>query len=196
MAALIVAGLGAALLYVIEKLSQVYEIPGAHTIAGIAIAGGLLAAAIVSARRTDMAIVILALTMSAISWVFALRSLPDFERYRPVRALSEVISRQAGPDARVGYFRTASPSMVFYLQRPIFEYYRPEELSEAMASGHDVYCLMSADDYELVKDVLGVPSIVLASRPTFQVKLGGILDRTRTPQVLLISNKLGARSSE
>jgi hypothetical protein len=125
-----------------------------------------------------------------------LLSLPNFEKYRPVRALSEVIARQATPDAKVGYFRIASPSMVFYLRRPVFEYYRPEELSEVMASGQDVYCLISADDYEVVKDILGVPTIVLASRPTFQVKLGGIFDRTMTPQVLLISNKLGARSSE
>jgi hypothetical protein len=55
---------------------------------------------------------------------------------------------------------------------------------------------MAADDYEAVKDVLGVPTIVLASRPAFQVKLRGIFDRTRTPQVLLISNKVGARRSE
>jgi 4-amino-4-deoxy-L-arabinose transferase-like glycosyltransferase len=195
-AALLVAGLGIALLYVIEKLSDVYQIAGAPMIAWMAIAGGLFAAVGVSARRADLGIVVLALTMAAISWVFVLLSLPNFERYRPVRALSEVIARQAGPDARVGYFRTASPSMVFYLQRPIFEYYRAEELSEAMASGQDVYCLIAAEEYESVKDVLGVRTIVLASRPIFQVKLGGIFNRTRTPQVLLISNKLGARSSE
>ncbi len=195
-AALLVAGLGASLLYVIEKLSQVYEIAGAQMIAYLAIAGGLFAAAVISAKRPDMAIILLALTLAAINWVFVLRSLPDFEKYRPVRALSEVIAGQAGPDARVGYYRTASPSMVFYLRRPIFEYYRPEELSELMASGEDVYCLMTAEDYEAVKGVLGVPTIVLASRPTFHVKLRSILDRTKTPQMLLISNKLGARTSE
>ena len=194
--ALLVAGLGVALLYVIAKISPVYEIAGAPMIAWVAIVGGLIAAAGVWARRAHMAIVIVALTMAAISWVFVLRSLPNFEKYRPVSALSEIIARQAGPDARVGYFRTASPSMVFYLQRPIFEYYRVEELSEAMGSGQEVYCLMAADDYEVVKDAIAVPTIVLASRPIFQVKLGGIFNRTRTPQVLLISNKLGARSSE
>ena len=194
--ALLVAGLGVALLYAIAKISPVYEIAGAPMIAWVAIVGGLIAAAGVWARRAHMAIVIVALTMAAISWVFVLRSLPNFEKYRPVSALSEIIARQAGPDARVGYFRTASPSIVFYLQRPIFEYYRVEELSEAMGSGQEVYCLMAADDYEVVKDAIAVPTIVLASRPIFQVKLGGIFNRTRTPQVLLISNKLGARSSE
>ena len=143
-----------------------------------------------------MAIVLLALTVTAIDWIFVLRALPDFEKYRPVRALSEVIAGKAGAGAMVGYYKTASPSMVFYLRRPIFEYYRPEELGEAIASGQEVYCLMAADDYEAVKDFLDVPTIVLASRPTFQVKLSGIFDRTKTPQMLLIANKVGARSSE
>ena len=195
-AALLVVGLGAGLLYVIERLSQIYEIAGARMIGCVAIAGGLFVAAVVLVRRADLAIILLALTLASINWVLVLRSLPDFEKYRPVRALSEVIAAQAGPDARVGYYRSASPSMVFYSRRSIFEYYRPEELSEVIASGQDVYCLMAADDYEAVKDVLGVPTIVLASRPTFQVKLSGIFDRTKTPQVLLISNKVGARSSE
>ena len=195
-AALLVAGMGAALLYVIHKLSQVYDVAGAQLIGCIAVVGGLCAAAVISLKRTDVGAVILALTLAAVNWVFVLRSLPDFEKYRPVRALSEVIVANAGPDAKVGYYRTASPSMVFYLRRPIFEYYRPEELSEAMSAGEDVYCLMTADDYEAIKDVLAVPTIVLASRPAFQVKLKGVFDRTKTPQMLLISNKLGARRSE
>jgi hypothetical protein len=131
----------------------------------------------------------------AANWVFALVALPDFERYKPVPEASELIRANAGQGALVGYYRFASPSMVFYLKRPIFEYYRQEQIKEALESGRDVYCLMSIQDYEALKQSLGVPTYVLASYPVFQVKLKGILDRAGLPQVVLISNKDGAVTS-
>jgi hypothetical protein len=125
------------------------------------------------------------------NWVFVLRTLPDFERYKPVRALCELISSRP-PDALAGYYRLASPSMSFYLRRPIFEYYSREEIDSALGSGKDVYCVMTAADYDSLKPQLGVPTYVLASRPMFQVKLKGLLDKVEPPQVVLISNANGA----
>jgi hypothetical protein len=120
-----------------------------------------------------------------------LRTLPDFERYKPVRSVCEAISSEASPDAQVGYYKTAYPSMAFYLRRPIFEYYDPVEIETAFTSGKEVFCLMTASDYATIKERLPAQTRVLASHPIFQVKLRSILDRVELPRVVLISNKGG-----
>jgi 4-amino-4-deoxy-L-arabinose transferase-like glycosyltransferase len=195
-ATLLVAGVGAGLLYVLSRLSPLYELAGAEMIGYLALAGGLIATVVFLLNKESLAVTLIALTLVAFNWVFVLRILPDFEKYKPVRALCEVIKGEARPEARVGYYRTASPSMVFYLQRPIFEYYQPEQLQEVFSLGEEVYCVMSEQDYEVVKDALPSPTIVLARRPSFQVKFRTILDSKETPQVLLITNKLGAKTPE
>jgi hypothetical protein len=136
--------------------------------------------------------VCLALSLIAANWTFTLAALPDFERYKPVPEACDLIRARASGEAMVGYYRFASPSMVFYLKRPVFEYYRREQLEEAFKSGKDVYCLISLQDYESLRESLGVTTYVLASYPVFQVKLKSILDRTALPQVVLISNIDGA----
>jgi hypothetical protein len=78
--------------------------------------------------------------------------------------------------------------MVFYLRRPIFEYYEQGELEAALSSGRQVVCLMRANDYEAIKANLPVKTRVLASHPIFQVKLTGVLGRAELPQVVLISS--------
>jgi 4-amino-4-deoxy-L-arabinose transferase-like glycosyltransferase len=190
------AGVGAGLLYALYGLSPIYELAGGEAIAYLAVAGGLIATAVLLLDRGRLAVTIIAFTFVGINWVFVVRTLPDFEKYKPVRALCEVIRGEAQPVARVGYYRTASPSMVFYLRRQIFEYYQPEQLQELFSMGEEVYCVMAEQDYEAVKDTIASPTIVLARRPTFQVKFKTILDGKKTPQVLLITNKLGAKTPE
>ena len=46
--------------------------------------------------------------------------LPALERFRPVKDLCRIIETQLDADDEAGYFRTALPSMVFYLQPPDF----------------------------------------------------------------------------
>jgi len=128
--------------------------------------------------------------------VFALWALPDFERFKPVRTLCEVIASEAGPDALVGYYRTAYPSMVFYLGRPIFEYYHQNEIETALFSGKEVFCVMTEGEYDALKARVPVQTRVLASHPIFQVKLNSILDRVELPHVVLISNKGGTSGSQ
>jgi hypothetical protein len=138
-----------------------------------------------------MAIVAIAFTVIISSWIFVTNTLPDFERFKPVRLLCDVIDRSAAPDSLVGYYRVASPSMVFYLRRQIFEYYNPQEVVQAFGSGKEAYCLMAMQDYEAMKGALPHSTYVLASHPVFQVKLRGIFDKVEPPQVVIISNKGG-----
>jgi 4-amino-4-deoxy-L-arabinose transferase-like glycosyltransferase len=190
------------ILLLFDTPGQPYKLAGTLLIGCAGIGGGMIAAGATLLRKNRLAILTTALTVIACNWMFVLRTLPDFERYRPVRALSEVIASEAGPDALVGYFRASYPSMVFYLRRPIFEYValggsaagrilEQHEIEAAFSSGKEVFCLMSANDYESIRTLLPSEAHVLASRPIFKVKLKGILDRGELPQVVLISNKGG-----
>jgi hypothetical protein len=182
---------GAFVIYLFGAEAQVYKLAGAAAIGYVAFAGGLMAMILAVFKRRFLVIAAIALTVIIFNWVFVTRTLPDFERFKPVRPFCEMIAQRAAPDSLVGYYRVASPSMVFYLRRPIFEYYKPEEIVQALMSGKEVYCLMLAQDYEAMKESLPVATYVLASRPVFQVKLKTILDMVEPPLVVIISNKGG-----
>jgi 4-amino-4-deoxy-L-arabinose transferase-like glycosyltransferase len=189
--ALIILLVGAAVLYLFG-LTPYYNLVGTKIIGVVAVVGGLAALAAALFRKRFAAIALTALAVVTMNWVFALRTLADFERFKPVRPFCALVEAEAGPDAMIGYYRFAAPSMVYYLRRPIFEYYRPEELQSAFSSGKAVYCLMTLQDYEAIKDSLPAPTYILASRPVFQVKLKVVFEKTEPPQVVLISNRDGA----
>jgi 4-amino-4-deoxy-L-arabinose transferase-like glycosyltransferase len=188
---LIILLIGAAALYLFG-LTPYYNLAGTKIIGVVAVAGGLAALAAALFRKRFAAIAMTALAVITMNWVFTLRTLADFERFKPVRPFCALVEAEAGPDAMIGYYRFAAPSMVYYLRRPIFEYYRPEELQSAFSSGKAVYCLMTLQDYEAIKDSLPAPTYILASRPVFQVKLKVVFEKTEPPQVVLISNRDGA----
>jgi len=96
----------------------------------------------------------------------------------------------------VGYYKTAYPSMVFYLRRPIFEYYEQREIEAAFLSGKEIFCMMTAVEYEAIKGRLPAETRVLASYPIFQVKLKSILERAEPPRVVLISNRGETNSTQ
>ena len=191
--ATIIALIGAGALYLFA-LTAHYNLAGARAMAVVAMAGAVAALAAALLKKQFVQIAITAAVFVTLNWVFALRTLPDFERFKPVRPLCEMIRSEAAADARVGYYRFAAPSMVYYLRRPIFECYRPEELRDIFSSGGEVYCLMTLQDYEAVKDSLPAPTYILASHPVFQVKLKVVLEKGEPPQVVLISNRDGASS--
>jgi 4-amino-4-deoxy-L-arabinose transferase-like glycosyltransferase len=186
-----IAGAGAVITYLFGQGTQPYEIGGANLIGWFAIVGGIAAVVALLTRRYRVSLLATALTVAGCNWVFVTSSLPDFERFKPVRSLCEVISSEAGPDALVGYYRAAYPSMVFYLHRPIFEYKHQEEIEAALSSDQEVFCLMSSSEFDVLQQ--RVPQTrVLASHPTFHVKLKVLLETAEPPRVVLITNKGGA----
>jgi 4-amino-4-deoxy-L-arabinose transferase-like glycosyltransferase len=182
---------GESVLYLFDEGAEAYRLAGVFAIGHAATAGGLIAALLAAFKNRFAAIAVIALTVITLNWIFVTYTLPDFERFKPVRPLCEMINRSASPDSLVGYYRVASPSMVFYLRRPIFEYYNPQEVVQAFDSGKEVHCLMAMQDYEALKGALPRSTYVLASHPVFQVKLRGIFDKVEPPQVVIISNKGG-----
>jgi hypothetical protein len=189
MMAVLISGAGGAILYLFGKGIQPYELAGASLIGCIALLGGLSSTGAVLLKKSRAALLTGALTLAACNWVFVLWTLPDFERFKPVRPACELIASEARPDALVGYYKTAYPSMVFYLRRPIFEYYEQADIEAAFSSGKEIFCLITAVEYEAIKARLPAQTRVLASYPIFQVKLKSVLERVELPQVLLISNK-------
>ena len=184
----LVAAIGAGLLAVVVVPGR-YELGGSLAVALMAIGGGLAAAAAAWRRRVAQSALALGTAFTLLSWMFVLVSLPDFERYKPVAPLVTIIKERAGADARIGYYRFAFPSMAFYMRRPVFEFFDVESLTRAFASGSEVYCLMTADDYAAVRDSLAGPTTVLARRPFFDVKVRTLLEGTALPEIVLVSNR-------
>jgi 4-amino-4-deoxy-L-arabinose transferase-like glycosyltransferase len=189
---IIIAAIGVGLVYLLTRSSADYQLDGARAAGLLAAGGGLLSLLLALVGRSQAAALALALTLIAFNWICVWRVLPDFERFKPVRPLCEIIEQEAPADALIGYYRFAAPSMVFYLRRQVFEHYQPAALLSAFESGRAVYCLMLADDYEQLKPQLPPQVGVLASRPLFQVKLKSILEKREPPRLLLITNKGGA----
>lgn len=185
--------IGAAVIYLFVY-TEAPPLAGTRAIGVALVAGGIIAAVLTISRKQFAAVLATAVAVIALNYIFVLRTLPDFERYKPARAFSNVIRSQASADALAGYYRFAAPSLVFYLRKPVFEYYDPEELRALFSAGRDVYCLIRDEDYEAIKGDLPT-TYILASRPVFQVKLKSIFERAERPQVLLISNRTGVAIS-
>jgi 4-amino-4-deoxy-L-arabinose transferase-like glycosyltransferase len=186
---LLLAAGGALILGLFVIGAPAYDLAGASTIAVVTLTGGAVAALVAMRGRAEAATLVLGATLVCFSWLFVLVALPDFERYKPVRPLAEIIRARAGPDATVGYYRFAVPSLAYYMRRPVFEYLDPSQLAAALAGGRPAYCLVAAHDLEPVRASLPDPVYILASRPMFDVKLAAVLRRDPLPRMLLVSNR-------
>jgi len=164
-----------------------YQLAGTRAVALMAVAGGAQVLMAAWRRRWRAGVLGLASALAAMSWVFVLVTLPDFERYKPVAPLVDIIKQRAAPRARIGYYRFAMPSMAFYLRRPVFESFDPDSVRSVFASG-EAYCLMTAEDYEAVKDLLG-PTYVIARRPLFDVRVRSLVEGRALPDILVVSNR-------
>ena len=192
-AGVLFAVLGAGVLYLLGGAGRVYAIEGV-TAAGIAVvAGGALAAILAATRRISMAVAVLAASLIVFNWIFVLRVLPSFERYKPVPPLSDYLRDRLQPDDRIAHFNVALPSMVYYLRHRVEPHYSPEGFVQALQSSDRVYGVVSARDYEGVKDALAGRTCVLHRVPTFDVKLRGILAREALPELLLLTNRCEGR---
>jgi hypothetical protein len=179
---------GISVLCLFGEASTELRLVGAGYIGWLALSAGVVGAALLLRKKKLIAVLSMTAGVVLADWIFVLWTLPDFERYKPIRQFCQIL-RDKPPEALVGYYKFAAPSMTFYLRRPIFEYYDPEELKAVMLSDKDVYCVVAANEYESIDQQVKSRTRVLARLPIFQVKLRIILERTELPQVLLVSNK-------
>jgi hypothetical protein len=154
-----------------------------------AVCGGGLIILAVAVRRRLVAVLAMMLTMAAANWIIVLRTLPDYERFQPVRAIAEIIRSRAGNKARVCYFKYPAPSLVYYLHRGIYEYGDDERevVQGLLSSPKEVYCVTPESELEKLRAGTG-PLFILARRPLFKLKLKGIHGGDDPPQLILVSN--------
>ena len=189
--ALILAGAGIALQYVLFAGGDLLALAGAREIALLATIGGVIVVVELARRRAMMAVAVMVLVVASAQWIFVLWTLPDFERYKPIPPLVRTIRAQAGPDARIGYYRFASPSMVFYLRQPIFEYFDERQLIDLFEAEGEIYCVIRAVDYDAIGAKLSSPTYVLDRRPMIDVRLRTLMSEDSVSDVLLVSNRTG-----
>jgi hypothetical protein len=155
----------------------------------MAAAGGIVAFALALAKKPRPAFLAVLVALVALNWVFVLRVLPSFERYKPVPRLSAAIQNRLGPDDVVVHYNVALPSMVFYLRRHIDLLFQREPFIRAIRQNRTVYAVLSANDYAQLGPELGVRTCVLERESTVNVKLKAVLARDPLPEVLLITNR-------
>jgi 4-amino-4-deoxy-L-arabinose transferase-like glycosyltransferase len=133
-------------------------------------------------------------TLAAAIWtvyVFgALFYVPALEPFRPVKEFCRYIRSLSSGDEAAGYFRTALPSMAFYLQRPIFEESNTEQMTQRFRSDKRVFCVLTKRDFEFFADKQSLLLYVLDRRPRFSVRFRSILGADYVPEeLLLVSNR-------
>jgi 4-amino-4-deoxy-L-arabinose transferase-like glycosyltransferase len=179
---------GAGMVWVFTVTDR-YTLEGAVFVGAVAAIGGAAAFVLSARRRVLASTATLAASLVAIAWCVVLCTLPDFERYKPVRPFSEIIRTRASVGAIVGSYKFSLPSMVFYLHRPVMEVVLPDHLRAVFHSPGDVYFVMSESEYNTVKDRLPVETYVLARQPMFDIKPRNFIEGSELPQFVLVSNR-------
>lgn len=139
----------------------------------------------------------LALSLWIIFLVSAWIYLPKLEPYRPVKRFCRIIELQRGTGAASGYFRTALPSMVFYLRQPIFEEYDVEGMKRRLLSEKRVFCILTEKDYQYFSDNKELNLYILDRHARFSIRFSALLNAgyLRGEELLLISNRPNSQAS-
>jgi 4-amino-4-deoxy-L-arabinose transferase-like glycosyltransferase len=184
--------IGAGLIYLFEAAGAAYAIQGVAVIGVIGLVAGGVTILLSWRRQLFAAAATLAAGFILLNGVFVLRTLPSFERYKPVPAFAAAIAGRASAADVVATYYQAMPSLVYYLRRHVAELFEEEALLAAWRSGQGVYAVMSADDLDKVRQQLpGACEIV--RRPTFDVKLNNVLASKPLPELVLVTNRCGGQ---
>jgi 4-amino-4-deoxy-L-arabinose transferase-like glycosyltransferase len=186
--ALLLAAAGGLMVWLFG-VSHRYDLEGATFVGAAAVAGGVAAVMLAVRKQVFASAASIAAAVVIINWCVVLCTLPDFERYKPVRPFADIIRARATVGAIVGSYKFALPSMVFYLQRPIMEVVLPDHLRAVFHSSSDIYFVMPESEYQAVKDRLPVRTYVLARQQMFDLKPRTVLSGSELPQFVLVSNR-------
>jgi 4-amino-4-deoxy-L-arabinose transferase-like glycosyltransferase len=188
-AALAIVASGAAALYLFAGQGSIYGLAGVHSIAAIAVGGAVVALIAAASGRRFAAVTLIGLTMVGLNWMFVLHTLPSFERFKPVPALTNTITQRAGPGAVVLHYKVALPSMAFYLRGPYEGFLDADAFLRRLSSAPEAYAVLAADDYAALKPAIAVETCEIERRPFFDVKLRSVLAREPPPELVLITNR-------
>jgi 4-amino-4-deoxy-L-arabinose transferase-like glycosyltransferase len=130
--------------------------------------------------------------------------LPPFEAYKPIPAFAEKIKEETnqlaaeGEEVEAGYYNFTAPSLVFYLNKPVFESYSLADAVARVRSSKMVLIIVGAQDYEPLCTASGLALQIVDSRPKIYTTArflaeglksdGYQIDRS-THAVYLVTNK-------
>ena len=155
--------LGAAAVVLLGVMDGPLKLAGGPA-AGAALLVAALIAWVALMRRALRAALVASLAgVLAVLWTLVLVGLPDFERYKPVPKLAAAIRSQPVPASRVGTYRVAVPSLVFYLQRHVDQMFDEQQLREFFAGDGPRYCVIPETDYDRVKGVLPMATRIVTT---------------------------------
>lgn len=186
--ALLVVGGG--MLYLFAGAGAVYAVEGAVLLGGVGVAGGSAALVLAVRRQAANAMLAVVAALVTMNWVFVTRVLPSFEAYKPVPALARALERRLHHDDVVATYNVALPSLVYYLRRHVEMAYDPAPIRAFLESpATTAYVVLSRMDYEYIQQITSARTCIVASHPTFDVKLKNVLAREPLPDVLVITNR-------
>lgn len=188
---LLFAVAGGGVLYVFNASGNFYELDGVDTFALLAVAGGLAALALSLANRWRAGLALFLAAGIAANWIFVLRVLPGFEKYKPVPPLTRFLEPRLQPDDVVAHYSVALPSMVYYLRRHIDVTYDRAEFLDIVRQDKRVYAVLWTQEYQSLRDAFGVPTCVIHRTPSFNIKLNAVLRREPLPELVVMTNRCG-----
>ena len=180
---------GAGIVYLVGSSASLYVIDGARLMGLAGVAGGVAIVIAACARRSRAALLLALATFVLLDWIFVLRVLPGFERYKPVPAFARTLEERLASGDEVVTYDEALPSLVFYLRRRVDPYFDAGQLVARFGTGRTVYAVLSADNYRALAGQLPEPTCVLARRPTFDVKLKNMLAQHPLPELVVVTNR-------
>jgi hypothetical protein len=162
----------------------------------VLLAGSLLLIWSLARRKLSLSFGALAAALWIIYVISVCVYLPELEQYRPVKRFCRTIDMEKSKDASAGYFRTALPSMAFYLRHPIFEEYDFEGMKRRLQSQNRVFCIMTERDYNYLAENNNLEIHILDMNPNFSIRFGALLKAGYFSEqnLLLISNRPSSKA--
>ena len=190
---IIVACLGAGILYIFHSSENVYELAGIAPVGWIAVTGGIAAFALAIAGRWTTGLLVFLGAGVLANWTLVLRVLPSFEKYKPVPPITRFLESQVTADDVVAHYSLALPSMVYYMRRHIDVTYDRNTFISIMRQPKRVFGVLWTEEYQRLRGDLGVPTCAIFRTPAFNIKIGAVVRREPLPEVVVITNRCDAR---
>ena len=129
--------------------------------------------------------------------------LRPLEQYKPVAHFARTIltvQEKSGERIQAGYLNLASPSLTYYLNRPVMELYDIEEAATELRRDEHVFLGVPAQDYEALCEVVGFRPEIVEQRPKLYTTARRLIARLKidrtdfadnswTRPVYLVSNR-------
>src|SRR5918993_839790 len=180
---------GAGILYVFQRSANVYELEGIVPVSVVAILGGLAGLGLSVIGRWHKGLLAFIAAGVLVNWMLVLRVLPSFEKYKPVPPIARFLEERLQPGDVVSHYSVALPSMVYYMRRHLDITYDRDTFLKIMRQPARVYGVLWTEEYERVKEDIGVPTCAVFRTPAFNIKLGAIIRQERLPEVVVITNR-------